>query len=242
MTRHNSPSVPLGVGIYSRADAARLLRMEPGRLRRWVSGYTYWLRSSKAEATRRRQVPLVHGDLPNIGSTVALSFLELMELLVVKSLIDRGLSVQYIRAAANVARERFATPHPFASQKLFTDGRAIFSAVSDDPHAPDMVKWSRREIDQLVSGPILKAFVREVDFDHSSKLAIRWWPRGKRHSIVLDPHVVFGAPTIAHTRVQTSTIAAYATETSVGEAAASFELPEKLVAEAVAFERTLAAA
>lgn len=242
MPRSAASDVALGTGIYSRADAARLLQMEPGRLRRWVSGYTYWLRSSKAEPARRRQDPLVHGDLPNIGSAVALSFLELMELLVVKALIDRGLTLQYIRAAAAVARERFSTPHPFASQRLFTDGRAIFSAVSDDLHAPDLVKWSRRDIDQLVSGPILKAFVREADFDHSSKLAIRWWPRGKRHSIVLDPHVVFGAPTIAHTRVQTSTIAAYVVESSVARAAVLFELPEKHVQEAVAFEKALAAA
>ena len=50
----------------------------------------YLLRSSKSPRSRRRQAPLVRAELPVIDGRVALSFLELMELRVVKALLGRA--------------------------------------------------------------------------------------------------------------------------------------------------------
>jgi hypothetical protein len=69
----------LGVGIYSRAEAARLLKVTQPRLRRWVLGYTYWLHLGERESLRKKP-PVVSIDLPVIDDAVALSFVELMEL------------------------------------------------------------------------------------------------------------------------------------------------------------------
>ena len=41
--------------------------MTPDRLRRWVSGYTYPLRTAADAPARRRQAPVVHTELPAIG-------------------------------------------------------------------------------------------------------------------------------------------------------------------------------
>jgi uncharacterized protein (DUF433 family) len=235
--------IPFGTGIYLRADAARLLAMTPDRLRRWVDGYTYWLRESGAgDRARRRQTPVVHSELPAIGRATALSFLELMELRVVKALVDRDVSLQHVRRAAQVAAERFGTRHPFASRRVFTDGRHIFSAISDEMDAPNVVKWTAAEIDQVVAGPVFDQFLSEIEFDAGTSLAERWWPRGRRVPVVLDPKVSFGAPIVAGTGIRTSALARLAGASSVRDAAIAYEIDLAQARAAVDFEGALAAA
>lgn len=242
-TLRSAPAIRPGIGIYARADAARLLGMTPGRLRRWVGGYTYWLRETSAgQRQRRRQRPVVHTELPTIGSAVALSFLELMELRVVKALVDEGVSLQHVRAAARLAAERFHTHHPFASSRVFTDGRHIFSAVTDEVYTPDVVKWTRDAIDQVVAGPVFDQFLHEIDFDPSTALAQRWWPLGRDTPIVLDPAISFGAPVVVGTGVRTATVARLARGSSIRDAAVAYEIELGQARAAVEFEQTLAAA
>lgn len=238
-----TPHVPLGTGIYTRPDAARLLGMTPDRLGRWVGGYTYWLREhGAAERTRRRQHPIVHTELPVIGRSAALSFLELMELRVVKALVDRELSLQYVRRAASLAAGKFGTLHPFASRRVFTDGRHIFSAVSDETDAPDVVRWTAAEIDQVIAGPVFDQFLNEIEFDAMTSLAERWWPCGRDVPVVLDPKISFGAPVIVGTGIRTSTVARLARVSTVRDAAIAYEIDVGRAQAAVAFEGALAAA
>lgn len=231
-----------GIGIYARADAARLLGMTPARLRRWVGGYTYWLKNGSASGARRRQPPVIRTDLPVIDETIALSFLELMELRVVKAIVDAGVSLQHVRAAARIASDHFRTDHPFASRRVFTDGRAIFSAVTDEISAPNVVRWRNGEIGQIIAGGIFEQFLSEIEFDAATSLAFRWWPLGRATPVVLDPRISFGAPIVAGTAVRTSVVARMADHASIPEAAVAFELQLGQAEAAVAFEGALAAA
>jgi len=86
----------VGLGLYTRADAVRLLRMTPSRVSRWVMGYSY-TPSYAPKAERRAQPPVVRARIPRIDGSILISFLDLMELRVVKALIDRGLSLQHVR-------------------------------------------------------------------------------------------------------------------------------------------------
>lgn len=131
-----SIAIPLGVGYYSRAEAARLLGLSPSRLRRWVSGYTFWLASTGARR-RREQDPVIETDLPAIDNAIALSFLELMQLRVVKAFVDRGAPLQRVRTAARRAREHFTTRHPFASLRVFMDERRHILAELNE-EAPEL--------------------------------------------------------------------------------------------------------
>ena len=238
-----APPVPLGIGIYSRPDAARLLGMTPDRLRRWVGGYTYHLRQTSDNGrSRRRQAPVVRTELPVVGNIMALSFLELMELRVVKALVDRDVTLQQVRRAAQVAAERFNTKHPFASRRVFTDGRHIFSAVSDAAEAPDVVKWTAAEIDQVVAGPVFDQFLSEIEFDSATSLASRWWPLGRQVPVILDPAIRFGAPVVAGTGVRTSTLARLARTTSVRDVAVAYELELAQAHAAINFEQQLSTA
>jgi uncharacterized protein (DUF433 family) len=173
---------------------------------------------------------------------MALSFLELMELRVVKALIDRGVSLQHVRRAAQLAARRFNTRHPFASQRVFTDGRNVFSAVSHEVHAPNVVKWTDTEIEQVIAGPVFDQFLSEIEFDPTTSLAQRWWPLGREVPIVLDPSISFGAPIIVGTGLRTATLARLAREGSVRDAALAFEVDVSQAQAAMDFERGLLAA
>jgi uncharacterized protein (DUF433 family) len=228
--------LPIGTGIYGRADAARLLRVNASTLRRWVGGYTFRYKTRATETVERRKPPVVVSDLPTIDRKVALSFVELMELRVVKALVDREFSLQAIRVMAEIAAEHFRTTHPFASRRVYTDGQKVFAEVTRhlDRH-PDVVELTRGKIAQVIAGGLFEPFLREIDFDEKTALADRWWPLGRDYPIVLDPEIAFGAPTIAGTSVRTSTVARMAEHSSPEAAADAYDLQIGPVVAAVRF-------
>lgn len=236
--RQSSASIRSGIGLYLRADAARLLHLSPGTLNRWVKGYTYRPTKEGQPARRAKRLgPIVSVDLPEIDNSVALSFHELMELRVVKAIVDRGVSLRHVRAAAAVASLTFRTPHPFASRRVFTDGKNIFSSVAEE----HLVKWTEGEIGQLIAGQLFTHFLDEIEFDERTALAQRWWPRGRNYPVVLDPTVRFGSPVVQGTGVKTAVIASMARASSVQEAASAFEIDVEAARAAVEFENALAA-
>lgn len=232
--------VPLGTGIYSRAEAARLLGVTPSRLRRWVNGYSYWSRYwDKPE--RRRRPPVIDMDLPVIDDAVALSFFELMELRVIKGLVDRGLSLQSVRQAAALCAREFQTRHPFASRRVYTDGNRVYAALSRED-VPDVIELTERKRLQVILGQVVQPFLQEIDFDESTQLAYRWWPMGRSVPVVLDPRIAFGSPVLEGTAIRTSVAARTATTEPHEEVAEAFEIDLSRVEAAVEFEAQLAAA
>jgi uncharacterized protein (DUF433 family) len=230
----------LGVGIYSRAEAARLLHLAPQRLSRWVRGYTYWL---KAGGTPRRtkQPPVVRTDLPTIEGTVALSFLELMELRIVKTFVMKRVPLQRVRVAARRIADMYGTAHPFAHRRVYTDREQIFVARSEGGVEPDLLQVTgRRAAGQLVAGGVLDRYVEEIDFEASTALVERWFPLGRDVPIVLDPRIAFGAPVIVGTRIRTDVLTLYAAGNSLPAVARAFELDVPRVQAAIDFETQLA--
>jgi len=84
----------------------------------------------------------------------------------------------------------------------------------------------------------------QIEFDVITGVSKRWFPLGKEKSVVVDPSVAFGAPTIAGRGVQTANIFdLYEGEgRNVGDVAAWLDLPPEAVRHAVEFEEALAAA
>jgi uncharacterized protein (DUF433 family) len=186
---------------------------------------------------------VIKTDIPVIGGSVAVSFLELVELFVVKQFRDKGIPLQTVRVAWNHAARAFDTLHPFANRRVFTDGGRIFMALRDDDVAPDVLEVSSRRMPfQIVAGPIFRHSVDEIEFDADTDLARRWWPHGRKVPVVLDPAIAFGAPILPGTRVPTAIVARYAEARPVQAVADAFELSAELVSAAVAFERQLARA
>ena len=53
--------------------------------------------------------------------------------------------------------------------------------------------------------PILDPFLLKIDYNQNN-LAERFYPDGKKHNVVVDPHHQFGQPTIIGTNIKTETI------------------------------------
>ncbi|HKY09692.1 MAG TPA: hypothetical protein VJQ55_15690, partial [Candidatus Binatia bacterium] len=164
--------IPLGVGFYSRAEAARLLKVTPSRLNRWIRGYTYRLRQGSESYTERQKSPVVRIVLPTIDSVLALSFVELIELRVIKAFTDKGLPLQRVRVAAERAIELFQTPHLFASRRVFTDGDLVFAEFGETKKGelPDVVELTHGKQLQIHSGVLLEGYLDEVSFNQKTLL------------------------------------------------------------------------
>lgn len=217
--------------------------MRASRLRRWVNGYTYWLHRAHARVRQERPPVISKRELPIVRGVVTLSFLELMELRVVRVLVDRyRLPLQTVRKAAQVAQRTFETRYPFASRAVYIEGQQIFAALSTDPDDAHVIELRLGRTAQIQWALIFEPLMREVEFHPQTSLAERWWPLGRDREVVLDPAVMFGAPVIAGSRVRTNLAAAMAAVSSAAATAAAFGIPESGVRAAVELERRLKAA
>ncbi|MFQ5704599.1 MAG: DUF433 domain-containing protein [Gemmatimonadales bacterium] len=232
----------LGVGVYTRADAARLLRLTPSRVGRWSKGYSYWL-GYTPEPEQRKQPPVVRRRRPDIGGLYWLSFLELMELRIVRALVvDRGLSLQYVRKLGDLGSRIFDTPYPLASRRIFVEGQRVFASLSRDQDLLQVVELSEKRHGQIMAGDLFEQYLEEVDFDEETSLAERWWPMGRDVPVVLDPRIAFGAPVLAGTRIRTDILTLYTSGNAAATVARAFELTTTQVDAAVDFEAQLARA
>lgn len=238
-------AVPLGVGIYYPAEAARLINILPDRLRRWARGYTYWTHETPRGRRHTRPPVLARrnrgrgGDLPIIDRAVALSFLELMELRIVRELVDdHGIPLQTVRRFADQLKGQFDTQYPFASRQVFAEGEHLFASLSRTDR--DHIVGSRpRDREQLAATELFRPYLKDAEFDEATFLTRKWWPLGRQVPVVLDPRVSFGAPTIQGRRVRTAIVAGMAEASSEAEAAAAYGLTSAEVGAAVRFESEL---
>jgi len=145
--------------------------------------------------------------------------------------------------AAQRIADQYGTAHPFAHRRVYTDREQVFVALSDAGVEPDLQQVTgRRAAGQFVAGGIFDRYVEEIDFEASTALAERWFPLGRAVPIVLDPHIAFGAPVIAGTRIRTDVLALYVAGNSVPRIARAFELEAPRVQAAIDFEAHLARA
>lgn len=221
----------LGVGLYTAAEAARLLRLPPRNVRRWIGGYDYTHRGE-----RQRAAPLWAPQLPKLDNQLGLGFLDLMQLRVVASFVAQGVTLQAIRLALVRAAEVLRQDHPFTAARFKTDGRRVFLEIADEVGEQQLYDLARR---QYSFHQVIAPSFKDVDFE--ADVMARWWPMGRRHQVVLDPQRSFGAPIGVRSGIPTATLAAV-TEGEGSERAVTrwFPVTEREVRDAIEFERHLA--
>jgi len=229
------PFQHIGKGVYSLAEAERLIKIPRRRISRWTRGYTY---RYKGEA--HYTPPLIAGDVErSVDKGPILSFLDLLEVRFLDAFLVYGVSRKAVRIAALHARELLGRHHPFSTRIFKTDGHSIFAEIvrgTDDKHLLDVVK------NQFVFARIISPSLYEgVEFDASNDPQ-RWWPLGKKHTVVIDPERGFGAPIVAGSGVPTQVLAdAVKAEGSIEFVAKWYEVSVREVRDAVLFEKRLAA-
>jgi len=223
-----------GKGIYTLPTAAKILKINPQKMRRWVNGYTFY--KNKVSQPGK---PLINIEFGRDSSDTVISFLDLAELLFISKFIHYGISVQKIRKAANTASKILKTDHPFALQKMYTDGRSIFAELAqkeNDTSFLDLLD-SQYELREIIDSTLLGC----IDFNEYNH-AKRWWPLGKEGSIVLDPERNMGQPILNKYNVRTELLyGLFRTNHSISEICDWYELDENEVIVAIEYEKGLVA-
>ncbi len=220
----------VGIGLYDRQEAARLVGVQPGMVARWLRGY----RSSAGNDVE----PMWRADV-QIPGELTLSFRDLMELRATTAFRRAGLSAQMIRKAIRKAEEVLGTDHPFSTARFRTDGARIMLEVEPDAGEPKLLDVFKN---QYVIGRLIEQSLSDVTFDGMSP--VQWRPRGAKGGILLDPERSFGQPVEECCYVPTRTLAdAVASERGdVDKVARLYEVPVRSVRRALQFERDLATA
>lgn len=220
-------------GIYAIPEAARLTGVSPWRIRRWLRGYEF-----EAKGGRRRSEPVWQGQVAPVDHCMAVGFLDLLEIRCVDAFLNAGVSWKTLRLAHVHARQAVRSSHPFCTSQFKVAGQDIILEIPQAEAEPLLWDIAR---DQREFGRITRPFLRDLEFLQGG-LPQRWWPRGQKHLVALDPQRSFGRPIIFREGIPTETLArSVQANGSVREVARWFEVSPVCVREAVAFERSLAA-
>lgn len=219
--------------MYSTAEASRLVGLTPNRISHWLNGYHYLYRSDI-----RKKPPIITAR-KGADKTSYASFLELVDLLVVKKFIEHNFSLQKIRKILQEVDERYGMAH-FAHHDFFTDKKYVYTSLSIK-HKDTKLKFLSGG--QTVSWPVFEKIATKIEFDKTAKLAIRWYPLGRNKLVVVDPLISFGRPTIVNKGVPTSNVySLYLAEDKDIKAPCEWhDLTEDEAWAAVAFEEKIAA-
>ncbi len=225
----------LGNGVYTVAEAALLTQIPGSRIRRWLKGYQY-----RAEGSPRQSTPVVVGHyLSAEEDELALSFLDLIEARFIDAFLKYGVGWRTIRIAAKRAAEIMERSHPFSSRQFKTDGKTILATIVREEKDPELLDLA---LNQMAFQKVLKPFLyNTLDFSDED-IALRWWPEGRKKSVVVDPRRSFGKPIIDRVGIPTRTLAdSVKVEGSIERVAMLFEVKRTDVKHAVDFEKKLVA-
>ncbi|MEH3126557.1 hypothetical protein [Agrobacterium cavarae] len=220
----------IGVGLYTPAEAGRLLHVAPAKISRWLNGHSI----------RGREYPALWEPAVQIdGASTTLAFRDLMEIRVADAFLRAGVSAIQVRAAIVYAREVLGADYPLSTERFKTDGRNIllrvFEKDADGVERERLLNLFRR---QYEFKEVIEPILRTVDFDEDGSPRL-WYPAGRRANILVDPLRAFGQPIDGVTSVPTAILATSAGNFGIEETAIAYDVPEGSVRRAVEFEQSL---
>ncbi len=215
----------LGSGIYSPRDAARLVGSSPQEVLRWTRG------SGPTD-------PLWRAHYQFIDDTTELSFLDLVEVRVVKSLRRAGVSLQAVRFALDLAENRFGLARPLATRRFqLLGGEILMDALENDG---ELVSLAKRNPGQKVFTEVVRQSLSDLEYDDD--YVARWRPAFANH-VVIDPTRLFGTPIIDDYGVSTRTIfSEFLVFNDARYLSKIYEVPLRFINDAIKFEQRLDAA
>ncbi len=223
----------LSAPAYSIATTSRLVGITRWSIVRYLRGYEY-KHFIDEEEFPVHQPPVINQSLED--STYA-SFLDLVDLLVVKEFLDRGFTLQRLRPAFDEVRNRLGTHH-FATSKFYTHGDQITLELPSDGTMIALLTGG-----QIAMGEITRKLSVKLDFEDVTEhgFARRFYPQGKAGAVVIDPEISFGRPVLIGYGVATSNIYdLYLGEDRQAEPVSSwFNIPVPQIETAVQFEHSL---
>ncbi len=216
----------VGIGLYTPAEAGRLIGVSPAKLVRWLGGH---------ELKGKWYDPLWAPEVDLGDEKTYLSFRDLLEARVAACFIERGLSPQKVRRAIALARE-VVGERPLSTTWLKTDGRSVFlRVVQEDGGEPQLLDLFKR---QYAFNAVVEQSLRDIEFD--GPLPRVWWPKGRSAGVLIDPLRAFGQPIERETSIPAEALANAATaEGSPQAAARAWAVPVQAVRRAVVFQQKM---
>jgi uncharacterized protein (DUF433 family) len=223
----------LETGIYTIPEATRLTGVSQWRIRRWLRGYEF-----ATKRGRHRSQPVWSGQLEPLDHSMAVGFLDMLEIRCVNAFLVAGVGWKTMRLAHKHAQETLNLSHPFCTNQFKVLGREIILELPQDDAEPQLWEIARN---QRVFGHVTRPFLKDLEFAQR-EMPLRWWPRGKAHLVALDPRRSFGHPIIFPVGIPTAVLArSVRANGSIAAVARWFEVDPVCVREAVEFEQSLAA-
>ncbi len=222
----------IGKGIYTIPQASKLLQLPYQRVSRLINGYSF---PQKKTGGKKQMPPVTQEDLPIIDDKVAISFVNLIELLFVREFRNLGASLTTIRLASKEAADILQVTHPFAYHRFAIENKKIFLRIKQESGDIHLIELAKK---QYCIEPFIKQFLHDIEFDEITGLASRWYPLGKDTFVVLDPQIAFGAPTIDGTRITTDILfGAFEAENTFDDIAKWYEIDAVKVEAAIKFHQ-----
>jgi uncharacterized protein (DUF433 family) len=222
---------PRDLPLYTIAEAARVVRLNPATLRSWVLGRSY-----ATSAGEKNWSPLIKVADFKSGR---LSFANLVEVHVLSALRGKQVRVDRIRSTTEFIRDKMGTEHPLADVDTQTDWIDIYV-----DYLGQLVNASTP---QTVLRPLVERYLERIERDEKG-IARRLYPitrddGANAHSVSIDPACRFGRPVLASTNLETAVVAdRFFAGDSTETLAADFAIREADVEEAIRFESQLRAA
>ncbi len=183
---------------YSLAEAARLLRVSPSRLRWWLEG---------AVRGEKRYPPVLRSE-PTGNSQV--SWGEFIEAAYLREYRAR-LPLQRLRPLREALSREFKTRFPFAVSKPLIAGRDLVSDMQVQLGIPEEL-WMVVGSGQLMLSTAAQTFCSRVQFDPATEEVVRYIVMPAEEPVYVDPRHSFGIPTVRGIRTEVITELALAGE------------------------------
>ncbi|MEM6555534.1 MAG: DUF433 domain-containing protein [Pseudomonadota bacterium] len=221
----------LAQGFYTIKEAASLIALD-------VIGVTHSSLRRAFSETKRYEAA-VESTRAYDGKVTDISFNDLLELRFIAYFKNKGVTSQAIRKAAETARQEFG-PHPFARRDVVfkQEGRKIFSEAAEETGDKRFLDLIQK---QYAFELVQDFFDQGVEWS-ASQYAEYWQPKKTAFpSIVIDPRVSFGRPSIINRGLAVDTVfdALEAEDGDYDAVANWFEIDPQLVREAVQFRDEL---
>ena len=224
-----------GLGAYSLAEAARLLKLPKASVRRWLTGYRYHSKYGPNSLLDKTQPSLWRLQYPKIDDHVFLGFKDLIELKIVREFLAQGISIQTVRRCLEEARSLINDTHPFTTRQFQSDGVTIFLRQIAENGTEQTLDLKKR---QFVIHKVMEQSFKDLDI--ADELVASWRPYKGKQSILIDPTRSFGQPISSEFGVPTITLAQAAkAESSLHAVAKLYEVSLGVVRDSVNFEKSL---
>lgn len=174
----------LGTGLFTLSDVSDILRIDYRRV------YAWWRKYWQLSVEGRDQFTGDH----------RLDFSNLIEFFIVEKMVKAGVRPSMVFTANEYITTALKVEKPFMRKDILdgisTDGKELF------------LDWEGELLSLNATGQfnlsIVKDFISKIEF--SEGIAEKYWPDGKKSSIVVDPKIQFGQPTVVGTRIPSEQI------------------------------------